>query len=220
MIRYLLAGVLMLALLSSCGAGGATGGTETGNSTDKLAAAVTTIFGDQNKNAGLTKKSVPAQLLAMMVRDAYAQSERSTSACVENGHGGNDITMSSSITAGTYGISTNAVTVTAADGCVQGGQYLAFSISSHALSCTDSGGGATVVTMNDSFGIWRVNPVTLNSEIYGTFGIFSSTGSAANIKCSFTIDNSNGQDNGLEGSCEDSAGNGLTQTSGVTCTDA
>lgn len=219
-MRTLMPLLAIIALaLPGCGGSTLTGGTETGN-TDKLAAAVTSLFGGNGSEAQLKRVRIPQKLLAMLVREAQAQSGPPTSACDENNSSPGDITMSTTIAAGTYGLSSNEVTVTAADGCAEGGQYMAFTVASHTMNCEDGSGTTTSLTMEESTGIWRINPTTSKTEIFGTFNITSGSSTASGVRCSFTIDNSSGTDGEFSGDCEDASGNALSQATDTTCTDA
>ena len=218
LLKNILLGSLLLSLVQ-CG-GGTTGGTETGNPQSTIGAAIGALFGSRNKSALRVQPTLPTRLVQLLIQTAEAASQNHT-ACDPVTDNPSGVTTSNTITAGSYGISTNSITVTAANGCDQGGEFASFTISSHTLACTDSKGNSSSVTMTKSTGVFRENATLNATQIYGNFNLASGSSSSTRVACSFVITNpQQGHGTGqFSGSCEDSQGNPITQTTDTTCSD-
>lgn len=211
--------ILGLTLLACGSSTSDTTSTDSSTADSNVGAAVSAVFGGSSQSASLNP-SLTDKLASILIRQAQAQSGPPTSACDSLSETPSDITMSTSITAGTYGLTSNSVTVTADDGCAEGGEYVGFTVTAHAMVCEDGSGNTQEITMENCTGVWRINSSTLLTEIYGTFSMSTGSETASDIKCSFTIDNSAGPDGELVGSCEDASGNAVSQASDASCSDA
>ncbi|MBI2340070.1 MAG: hypothetical protein HYU99_06890 [Deltaproteobacteria bacterium] len=223
-VKTAVLGAIVAFILGACG--GATSDSATDASGDEsgaenVGAAVGSIFGGEESLAALQKKErVLSRLVDLFVREAKAQAGQPT-ACevIANEDDPDDVETSLSIEAGTYGMTGATVTLTAADGCDQGGEYASFSLESHSLDCEDGDGNESTLTMLDSSGVWRENVDTNVTEIYGTFSVEVEGETFSDIQCSLTITHGDEGDGEFGGDCEDSEGSVIEQAGETTCTD-
>ena len=193
------------------------GGTETGNT---LSAAVASVFNSQEQSVRLVKPPLPIRIVSLLIREAVAGTAavtHPTSACNLIPPKDNNILFSRSLQAGTYGVTNsveNFVTLNTNDGCDQGGLYASFHILSAIMTCTDSLGGKSSVTMTDSSGVFK--ETSASSQIYGTFNLSSDGSSAVGIQCHITVNHTEGSDK-FSAVCTDSLGNSVTQATDVSC---
>ncbi len=213
-------GIFLAGLLLACQGGSTTGGTETGNASESsIGAAVGSIFSSESDSAAFqSRRSIPLRLVALLVKEAQAEGEGSSSACDMSDEGPDGISISPTVAADTYGVSSDEVTVTAADGCDQGGTYASFTITSRSMDCTNNG-EELIMTMTDSTGVFTEDAEANATRIYGTFNVAVGGGEpSADIRCSFTIPYSNeGGNQQLSGTCEDRNGNTIEQSSDTIC---
>lgn len=215
-------GILIISLALSLGACGGNGD-ETPTATsggENIGAAVGSLFGSEEQASLTIKRSIPYRLVTLMVREAVAQETGPQtgpmSACdaIGNEEG---IAMSRSVEAGTYGIEGsegNFVTLAAADGCDQDGDYMSWTVSSHSMTCTDGSGTSTTVTMTDSSGVFA--ETSAGSDIYGTFNVSAGDDGATGVACHLVISESTF----TTAVCVDTAGNSVSQDADTSCTDS
>ena len=228
-IKISVLSVLAASLLafSSCGSS-SSGGSSSGDGSASVGAAIGAVFSSSSSSGLLEKRSLPSRIAELFIKRAIAQSEGefpTTCESVGDDNGAEGVTTSSSITAGTYGASSNPVTVTADQDCESAPDdtesYASFVVSSHDLSCTDGDGNTASLTMSDASGIWRQMDETTGTAIYGTFSVTAGGETFTGIQCSLTITGGDETGGGtFDGDCEDSDGNAVTQDSEMTCTDA
>lgn len=215
-------GFLTPFILGACSSGTG-GGTSTGSSSANgtVGAAVGSIFASEGDNASLqSRRSLPLRLVALLVEEAHADGEGPTSACdiASSSEGPDDVSTSATVTAGSYGVTGDEVTVTAADGCDQGGDYASFTVASHTMDCTNDGEEMTM-TMTDSTGVFREDTDENATKIYGSFNVAVGDGDAESVECSFTILHGSGGAGSFTGSCEDSEGEPIEQSDDASCSD-
>lgn len=191
-------------------------------SQENVGAAIGSIFGGSGETANLTKKSaVPYRLVSLLVRQARAQMESFSACDMLDTMPEDDVVVSGTIAAGTYGRTPDdTVTLTEDEDCDSGGEYASFVVTSHSMTCTNGEtGDETTMTMDSGAGVWRENQETNATEIYGTFNISSGEDSVTDLLCSFTI--SHDQEGGgvFSGGCVDAEGVEVEQSEDVTCTD-
>lgn len=219
LIKMIVLSLLGVAL--SCGGTrGSVGGTETGNT---VGAAVASLFDAEEESAALDRKiSVPSRLAALLIREARAQGSGPSSACDLMLDEVSGIEMSQTVEPGTYGVPDSPgdfVTLTAEDGCGQGGDYASFHVLSRSMTCTTSEGAVSRITMTDSTGVFRETGTA--SDIYGTFNVSSGEDAVTGIDCHFTVTHS-GTSTASQFSvavCVDASGNSVEQSGDTTCMD-
>ncbi len=212
-------GLLMPFVLGACSSGSGGTSTESSSASDTVGAAVGSIFSSESDSAAFqSRRSIPLRLVALLVKEAQAEGEGSSSACDMSDEGPDGISISPTVAADTYGVSSDEVTVTAADGCDQGGTYASFTVSSHSMDCTNNGEELTM-TMTDSTGVFTEDAEANATRIYGTFNVAVGDGEPEIVDCSFTITHGSETGGEFTGSCEDSEGEPIEQSSDASCTD-
>lgn len=132
------------------------------------------------------------------------------------------ITKSASVTPGSYGTTENSVSLTAENGCDNGGDYASFTLSTHDFSCSTSTASFTL-TMTNSSGVTTQNIELNQNIIYGSFNLSTdggTTNSAYNCYIVITVQDTSENPSASEtftGQCEDSDGNTVDQSSDITC---
>lgn len=127
------------------------------------------------------------------------------------------ITVSADIVAGTYGTSTDNVTVVDTDDCADGGDYAGFVISSETLTCDDGTGATVDIEFAESHGVYQIDVINLVNKIYGEFNVTDGTTTTA-VDCYIELEfDATGAQTGFDGTCEDGTGSSITQ-SAATCT--
>ncbi len=191
---------------------GGTAQTGTNNTTEdvptNIGAAIAAIFsgGDQN-SAPFAAPSINPEV-GSTCRDFADDSE-------SNGPDGIDV--SASVTAGTYGATTAAITITADDDCesdsTSDDSFAAFEIAENIPAICENG---TVVTLlPGSAGVYRNNETEGHfPEIYGTFNLSDDDGNVfEDVACTIFLD---GNETVLEATCEDESGNEIEVDTGDT----
>ncbi len=125
------------------------------------------------------------------------------------------VSTAATITAGTYGSSSESVTVTADDDCESDAEnaFASFTLTEDVEGDCSSGGNVTM--KSGSSGIFR-NTSDYVPEIYGTFSFVAGGTTYTDVKCTIRM-NGSGTIVAAESSCEDSAGGALSLTSSDTC---
>ncbi len=223
--------LLIVGVVIACSDSSDSTTTSTTSNSANSGAAVAAVFGGSEETASLMQQ-LPSFLLDALVQEVLAQGEGEGPQEGEGGEtcgefeesaessGPDNVTTTAYGTAGTYGSSSNSVTVTVDDFCQDeegtvhtgngpdgDGLFASFVVSEVTISCDDD----SADTSMSGTGIFRNRPDdNIFPQIFGTFEV----GGAA-VNCTIEL----GEDEEiLSSSCSNDAGDVVEQSSDVTCT--
>jgi|SRR5579885_792872 len=212
--------------LNACSGGSA------GN--DKVGAATVALFssssGTATSGVSVGQSKMLSTIVSFFVKDANAcafsalhdGSLLPPATCLAVGGSANGVMRSSSVTPGTYGASSLAITVSADQGCdhdvTNPSAFASFTITAHDFTCSGSSGPDSTVSLLEGSGVWQNNPNTNATDLYGAFRVKSGD-RINNLKCTFSIlDPTNGAAGQVTGVCEDESGTVIGQSADQICT--
>ena len=210
--------VLTVILFNSCSSDGTTSTTSTttdsSDTTANAGAAISALFGGTG-SASISDEVVLQKIKSLFIQIAYAETEQPDN-CDEEPGTSDDVIVTQSGTAGSFGPDSDPVVITDADWCANGGTWSTYEISSAnpvTFDCDDS----TVVFIGGN-GVWD-NTADGTTEVAGTFSVADSVdGTGTEVACHGTFQGTQEGASDFTMNCADSTGTAITLLEDASCT--